>query len=142
MQYSLMQYSLYCMKNHFKVIYQIVWYSACAFLFFVVLIASWFSRKNMVRSRILTSARAGFNELFISFKCQVYISPYEKVQIFVQKIIEGDSSCDCIPKFSFILSHFMTHFILLDFCSKSISHEKAKEIPSLSMPKCVQVVVY
>ena len=59
------------LRKCIKVIYQIWWYSACAFLFLIVLLAAWFSRKNMIRSRILSSARPGlyghicsFDELF------------------------------------------------------------------------------
>ena len=49
-------------RNLIKIIYQIWWYSACAFLFLIVLLAAWLSRKNMVRSRILSSARQELNK--------------------------------------------------------------------------------
>ena len=58
-----------------KIIYQIWWYSACAFLFLVVLLAAWLSRKNMVRSRILSSARQEINKnIFQNSKWKIWLT--------------------------------------------------------------------
>ena len=81
-----------------KIIYQIWWYSACAFLFLVVLLAAWFSRKNMVRSRILSSARQGLkkylskNQMLNLMSVESFLRPSRRVSFERSKRIKRDGT--------------------------------------------------
>ena len=87
------------LRKWIKIIYQIWWYSACAFLFLIVLLAAWFSRKNMIRSRILSSARPGlyghicsFDELSAELSYRAPWRPSRRVSFERSKRIKRDGT--------------------------------------------------